>query len=453
MAKNHFVVRLLGQIISCRSFTFKLGIMAIGLGFSSVGHTQSPIQGRLQSTPQLDTTQLGITQIIEEACPQGRNQADFQARCDAIVGAANQGATSDVLTSVQQVAPEQIPSQGVSATRAAFNLIGGRLAALRAGAHGFHLAGSGSVLPINLASLSSGLGGGAGDSDSAWERLGGFVNGNYNTGNVDAELNQFGYNFNSGSTNFGLDYRFSDDLVLGAAFTYMRSESSFDHNGGTLDSNAYTGALYGNYYATENFYFDGIASIGGINYESIRHIQYSLPAETINTQTKGTPSGNQYSIGLGSGYNYALRQWLFNPYARVNYIKLDVDRFSETGGDGWAMAFNDQSVESVTTTLGGQISYALSTSWGVLMPMLRGEWHHQYKDGSRNIAVRFLGDTTTGLTFNTVTTSPDRNYFTVGIGMSATFAHGISAFFNYDALLGYRNLESHLLTLGARMEF
>lgn len=117
------------------------------------------------------------------------------------------------------------------------------------------------------------------------------------------------------------------------------------------------------------------------------------------------------------------------------------------------MAFADQTVESVTTTLGGQVSYPVSTSWGVLMPTVRGEWHHQYEDSSRNIAVRFLGDTTSGMAFNTVSSSPDRNYFTVGTGVSGTFAQGLSAFFNYDALLGYRSVESHLFTLGARMEF
>jgi len=406
------------------------------------------------STPDA-TTQVNMATVIQTACPNGTNETEFQARCNAVVTAAGQGATSDALGALQQVSPEQLPSQGVSATRASFNLISGRLAAIRAGARGFQIAGlSKNVLPVNLASLSNDLGGAAGDTTGVWDKFGGFINGNFNTGNVDSEANQLGYNFNSGSINFGVDYRFSDSLVLGTAFTYRRSESSFAGNGGTLDSNAYTGALYGSYFATDNLYFDGIATLGGINYESIRQIQYSLSnSETVNTQAKGTPGGNQYSISLGTGYNYAVKEWLFNPYAKVNYIKLDVDRFSETGGNGWGMAFNDQMVESVTTTLGGQISYAVSTGLGVLMPTVRGEWHHQYEDSSRNIAARFLGDTTSGLTFNTVTTVPDRDYFTVGGGVSGTLAHGVSAFFNYDALLGYRNVESHLFTVGARMEF
>lgn len=419
---------------------------------SSSSSSVSPIAGLLQSTQGLDTVQKNMAELIEIACPNAA-PSEFKTRCDAVVGAAEAGDLANTFTALQQVSPEQIPSQGVSATRTSFNVIAGRLAALRTGARGFQVAGlNKSVLPVNLASLNNASGGAAGDTLSGWDKLGGFVNGNYNTGNVDSEFNQLGYNYNSGSVNFGLDYRFNDQLVLGTAFTYMRSESGFDLNGGNLNSNAYTGAFYGTYYATDNLYFDGIASIGGLNYESTRNIQYTN-TESVNTQAKATPGGNQYSVSLGTGYNFAMQQWVLNPYAKVNYIKLDVDGFSETGGNGWGMQFEDQLVESVTTTLGSQLSYALSTPMGVFVPNIRGEWHHQYKDSSRNIAVRFLGDTTSGLSFNTVTSSPDRNYFTVGTGVSGTFAQGFSAFLNYDALLGYRSVESHLFTLGARLEF
>ncbi|MBD9355924.1 autotransporter outer membrane beta-barrel domain-containing protein [Methylomonas sp. EbA] len=430
----------------------KLGVTLMGLAGTANANS---LEGFLQDTPGINNSQTNMARVIEIACPSGQNESQFQSRCDALVGAALRAeqATSINTSPLQQASPEQIPSQGITATRTSFNAIAGRLGALRAGARGFQVAGFGSgALPINLASLANPLGGAAGDSSGVWDKLGGFVNGNYNTGNVDSSFNQLGYNLNGGSINAGIDYRLSNDLILGAAFTYARAESNFDRNGGSLNSDAYTGALYGTYYATDNLYFDAITSIGAIDYASTRQISYTVP-EVVNTQAKATPTGNQYSVSVGSGYNYAVKQWLFNPYVKANYTKLDVDRFSESGGNGWGMAFSDQGVESVTTTVGGQISHAISTSWGVFTPNIRGEWHHQYKDGSRNIAVRFLGDTTSGLSFNTVTNSPDRNYFTVGTGVSGTFARGLSAFLNYDALVGYKDVESHLFTMGARLEF
>lgn len=423
----------------------------------------SPIAGALTGQPGLDTTQTNMAEVIEVACPSQTNEKAFQDRCNAVVKASpdpRTGGTGVGLTNaLQQVSPEQMPSQGIGATRTSISTIGGRLAALRAGARGFQVAGltNGGQPLTNLASLSpyTETGGSAGEAGSEiWERLGVFVNGNYNTGNVDSAFNQLGYNFNSGSFTAGVDYRLTKDLILGTAFTYTRTESGFDRNGGSLDSNAYTGAVYGTFYATESLYFDGIATFGGINYDSIRNIQYSVPQDLgVNAKAKANPDGEQYSVSLGGGYNFALQEWTLNPYARVNYIKLDVDGFSEQGGDGWGMRFADQTVESVTTTLGNQVSYSLSTPWGVFLPNVRGEWHHQYKDNSRTIAVGFLGDNRSGLVFDTVTDSPDRNYFTVGTGVSGTFAKGVTAFLNYDTLLGYRNIESHLFTVGARLEF
>lgn len=431
----------------------------------------SNLSGRLTSLPGINSTQTDLGALIEVACPnttktlssRPANDPDFQTRCNRVLRAApaNRGAAVNAL---QQVSPEQIISQGTEATKISANVLGARLADLRGGAGGLSLAGfklnGQSGLGNGLAGFSAypETGGAAGDEGSPiWNRLGVFINGLGQFGKVDPTFNQVGFDFDRGGVTAGADYRFTKDLILGGAFTYIRTESSFDRNGGSLDSDSYTGSLYGNFYATEKFYLDGVATVGGIDYDSKRRISYTAGTgadlDVVNSQATAKPGGMQYSVSLGAGYNHSLGEVTLNPYARVNYTKLDLDGFSESGGSGWAMQFSDQGVESVTTTLGTQVSYSVSTPFGVLLPYVRGEWHHEYDDGSRNIPVRFLGDNRSGLTFITFTEGPDRNYFTVGTGISGTFAKGITAFLNYDALLGYRNIESHAFLVGARMEF
>lgn len=152
--------------------------------------SESTIDGLLQSSSALDTTQNNMAQVIEIACPNGTNAADFQARCNGLIDAAQEGDLSQTYNALQVSSPEQMPSQGISATRTSFNVIAGRLAALRAGARGFQVAGLGkNALPVNLASLSNISGGAAGDESSGWDRLSGFANGNYNTGSVNSDLN------------------------------------------------------------------------------------------------------------------------------------------------------------------------------------------------------------------------------------------------------------------------
>ncbi|MGH8613859.1 MAG: autotransporter outer membrane beta-barrel domain-containing protein, partial [Gammaproteobacteria bacterium] len=299
-------------------------------------------------------------------------------------------------------------------------------------------------------------GGAAGDGSSALPgRFGAFVNGIYNFGDVDSTFDQVGFDYDGGGVTAGADYRFTDDLIAGVGFNYIHSAADFDGDGGDLDSDSYNGLVYGTYYLPDGVYVDGIATFGGINYDSTRNIRYRLDTEPtggVNTQATAESNGWQYSVSGGLGYNYALGEVTLNPYARASYVNLDVDGFTEQGGDGWAMRFEDQEVESVTTTLGAQLSHSISTTFGVLLPYVQGEWHHEFEDDGRDIIVRFVGSGG-NLPFNTVTEGPDRNYFTVGAGVSGTFAHGITGFFNYDALLGYDDIDSHLFTVGARMEF
>jgi outer membrane autotransporter protein len=92
--------------------------------------------------------------------------------------------------------------------------------------------------------------------------------------------------------------------------------------------------------------------------------------------------------------------------------------------------------------------YAISTRWGVLSPFLRSEWVHEFKGDSRDVTG------SVGPTVVTIQTNdPDRNYFNLGTGLSATFKGGISAFLDYDVILGRTNFASHSFTGGVRLEF
>ena len=52
-----------------------------------------------------------------------------------------------------------------------------------------------------------------------------------------------------------------------------------------------------------------------------------------------------------------------------------------------------------------------------------------------------------------LTDDPDRNYFNLGLGLAAQFAHGRAAFVSYETVLGRNAASSQALTLGVRLEF
>ena len=132
-------------------------------------------------------------------------------------------------------------------------------------------------------------------------------------------------------------------------------------------------------------------------------------------------------------------------------MNLDIDGFSERGSIA-AVQFAKQNIESLTSTVGIQTAYTVSFPWGVLIPQLRGEWHHQFLDGRRQIQASFVTDPS-GQIFTLSGDGPSRDYYTFGAEVSTVLPGGISAFLAYETLQGYSNINSNKLMLGSRLEF
>jgi outer membrane autotransporter protein len=135
-----------------------------------------------------------------------------------------------------------------------------------------------------------------------------------------------------------------------------------------------------------------------------------------------------------------------------------VDGYSEImssptlDGGGWASSIGSQDVKSITLQLGGDVSYAFSQSWGVLLPQAHFEWVHEFEDDSPNVTGFFLQDPSR-TSFSLNTDKPDSDYFNLRLGVSAQFAAGRSAHIYYRKLIGYDNLDLDAIGAGVRIEF
>jgi outer membrane autotransporter protein len=98
------------------------------------------------------------------------------------------------------------------------------------------------------------------------------------------------------------------------------------------------------------------------------------------------------------------------------------------------------------------VAYAINTGFGVLSPQLAVEWRHEFLNNDRSVAAKYAVDP-----FNTFflipTDNPDRDFVALAVGMSAAFAKGVSAFFNYETIIGLRDVTSHAFVGGVRIEF
>lgn len=288
-------------------------------------------------------------------------------------------------------------------------------------------------------------GGGAGDIDfpplNFWSKI------DSDFGSRDTTFSQPGFEFDNHNFVFGADYRIFDNWVAGGSFAYRHNTADFDGGRGETVNDTYTGTIYTAYHITDAAHVEATASYGGFAYDTRRNITYNGESSVA----KASPEGGQYAFSWGGGYDFNIESWTIAPYARGEYMNLDIDGYSESGSP-YAVRFGKQNIESLTSTVGIQTAYAFSFPWGVLIPQLRGEWHHQFMDSGRQIETGFVNDPS-GQSFIMTSDGPSRDYYTFGAEVSSVFAGGISAFLAYETLQSYTSINSNKLMLGARLEF
>jgi outer membrane lipase/esterase len=451
-------------------------VVALAL-FVVVAASTGPLSaGELRNQPGLTPFQQSMAGAIDVVCPKlvasagtlDGTQTDLRLRCTEMRQNANalqnNGATTfslglsseQLAEALGRLSPEENAAQGQLGINAGTNqarAIGARLSALRGGARGFsfapglELAGQKYALVDLGTRVASDMSPSAAISSELGSRLGVFVNGRFTFGDKDGTTREQGFDFISGGVTAGVDYRFTDNVVLGIALSYTHSHADINFNLGETTNDGYGIGAYGSYYIG-NFYVDAHAGFEWNEYQTERRIVYAV----FDRTARGTPSGQQYTGNLGAGYDVRLGATTITPYARAEYVHLEIESFTETGAFGLNLFTNRQHIDSLQTAFGGRVAYSINAPFGVVVPQGSVEWRHEFLNDSRSVTSKYAVDP-----FNTFfvipTDNPDRDYVALAVGVSAVFSRGISSFLNYETVLGLRDVTSHAFTGGVRLEF
>lgn len=366
----------------------------------------------------------------------------------------NAAQTNDALVSLSHDEFSLAGVDAINIVSATFGVLESRLVALRAGERGINVAGlnlrDSLGQRLNGADLQRALGENSAAGSPLDERVGLFLQGTGNWGDFDGTSEEAAFDFDQYGLVAGGDFRFTEHFVAGAAFTYSDTDADFTSSGSRgseLDRDAYTGSLYASF-DTGGFYADGILSYTAIQYELDRRILYP----SVDRTAHGDTDADEWAASVGAGYNFHRGGWTFGPYLRAEYIDVEIDGFTEGGALGLNLKYSDSDIRSFTTDLGGSASYAFSTGFGVISPYMRAEWEHEYENDGRHIGVIYAADPNR-TRFFVATSAPDRDYFNVGAGVNVTFARGLSAFVDFDTVLGLDEVDRYLVTLGGRIQF
>ncbi len=308
---------------------------------------------------------------------------------------------------------------------------------------------------------------GGGSSSDAYSFIGPFgvsFSGGGGFGDRDSSVGQTGFKIDTRQANLIIDYPFAQDLIGGFSFGYLNTGRNLGLASGSLNSDSYRFAPFLSYTPTPNSYVTLMGGYARVDFDSRRSVS---PATNINqfgdtitiTVSDATAkySANELFASLGGGYTHRMGAWSLRGYGRGDYSHSSIASFQENGAiasDGFSYAnkVNGQSILSATSTLGAELSYAISTSTlaAVVIPKLHAEWVHEFKNNGRTIQANFNQ-------FNVSTgpiavAGPERNWANLGFGVQMLFPHAVVGYLNYDNLF-IENAGYQTVSGGVRVNF
>ncbi len=440
--------------------------------------------------PARDPGGAAVAQALDQSC--GAATGDLGELCDYLTALDD----SDQEAAITELTPEEAAAQAevsLGAQKTQLANIGSRLAALRGGAvQGAvtRLAMSIQGQPFDLggvltarawrrddhrlaerldSALASALAGGlaaagqeaegespppeapSGARPSGAPRWGIFVNGRISIGDRPTTALETGFDFETLGLTAGADYRLSDRWVVGGALGYLDTDTDLAADGGRLDARGTSLSAYASY-SRDRFYLDGVLGYGRTSYDSVRNVDLPQPFQGQRRFiARGSPDGSQLSARLGGGYDAQIEAWTVGGFGSLSWIDSTIDAYLERDAGPFNLALADQDVESLLSELGAEVAYAASRSWGVLRPTLRLAYLHEHEDDARLIRARFLDDLT-ATEFAIPTEEPDRDFFNLTAGLTATLARGRTLYLIYDTDLERDDLDVYTFTFGARFE-
>lgn len=274
----------------------------------------------------------------------------------------------------------------------------------------------------------------------------GFADYSFSQQKLDATLNTPQSDAQFSTLTLGGNLRTSDHLSLGLATTLSHGSAGFNGAGGfKLDE--LLSSAYVMYDWQGGSYLGAIGSAGTLRFHDIRRNIVLGPA--LRSEN-GSTSGSHVGLALTGGWLFGSNALRTGPYANLGYQRVHVSGFAENGTNSTAMTFDRQAREALIGTLGWQVIGNWQAGGTAMHPFAQVAWNHDSKADVRDVRAGLVNMPGT---FAMPGFAPDKTWGTVGLGLTAQFRPGFSAWVSYDDRFSDSIERDNSLHLGAKLAF
>ncbi|SDR23095.1 outer membrane autotransporter barrel domain-containing protein [Paraburkholderia fungorum] len=289
---------------------------------------------------------------------------------------------------------------------------------------------------LRLAQADSATGIATGDAPPAWGVWGQAFGGHAGQGEMDGVD---GYSANYGGLLLGVDRSITDNWRAGGVFSYSNTAVNNTDNsaGDSTRVNAYGLIGYASY--SGNPWYVNLAA-GAVlqRYDSTRVVDFT----GFSGEANGQFNGQQYVASAEFGYPLAVGSGItLTPLASLSYSYLHQGSYTESGGNGAALAVDSAHTTSVRSNAGLKLEKGFSSRYGDIVPYLQAQWTHEYDHSRLVTGASFAADPTGGSAFTTVGATPIADFADIQLGVTLLRANNLSLTARYEVQAG-----SHFLS-------
>jgi uncharacterized protein YhjY with autotransporter beta-barrel domain len=355
-----------------------------------------------------------------------------------------------------------------------FHDLASRLSAIRAGASGFMITGTpydpGFDAALANRAPAPSIRGGAASADEPpadFSRWGGFLNTTYDWGRRSATDSENALHSNAYEITLGADYRATRGLVVGGILGFADDDLSFNDSsnivGGALQTKGYSLMVYAQQ-EWESAYVSASLGDQSLHQDLSRTGTFYDPATSYSAQYRaaGSTTGQSVLAALSAGYDAHFKALTMEPYVSWQHRSTRIYGFQEHGASGTEsdgftnydinMRFGSQSVASTQGTVALKIQYAMTPSFGVLVPFLDAGFTHEFNTSPYSVMGTFAGLYDSVPNFVLEADKPTQNFVNLAGGLTFVFKHGVQGYVRYREVLDQRYVTDHAIGAGFRVE-
>lgn len=241
---------------------------------------------------------------------------------------------------------------------------------------------------------------------------------------VRSDGNGIGHRSDGGHALLGLDYSVGN-VTVGAFGGYREVNSNFDLYGGEVNSDGYQiGLLAGS--DSGDFYLRANGSYSKLNGDAVRAVGVLSTAGTITS----APDFQVTSFYAEAGGRFELGESWITPFVGLEYTKVKMKGFTETGVSGANLDFDSQS-ENDTSFLAG-VKWA--GRFGIVVPEAKIAYRHD--DSGAFATVQRFADAPGAALFSTASPQSDKDTVMAGFSLAALFNDKVTGRIGYQGRFG-----------------